>query len=61
MEAFRRDTREVMRRLSLSLKCAAGLGPPWLHEVARAGNVDIAYNLQPVANDRERSIVGSRT
>jgi len=56
MKAFRRHATIVPR-----LKYAAGLGHPWLHEVARAGNIDIAYNLQPVANDRERSIVSAKT
>jgi membrane protease subunit HflC len=60
MKAFTRDTQEVMLQLSLTYNVPSASAYHLLYEVGRAGNVDIAHNLESVANDRVRSIVGRR-
>jgi modulator of FtsH protease HflC len=60
MKAFTRDTQEVMLQLSLTYNIPPASAYHLLYEVGRAGNIDIAHNLESVANDRVRSIVGRR-
>lgn len=57
MKAFTRDTQEVTLQVSLTYNVPASAAYHLLYEVGRAGNVDIAHNLESVANDRVRSIV----
>jgi regulator of protease activity HflC (stomatin/prohibitin superfamily) len=57
MKAFTRDTQEVSLQLSLTYNVPPSAAYHLLYEVGRAGNVDIAHNLESVANDRVRSIV----
>src|SRR5215475_6257746 len=57
MKAFTRDTQEVALQLSLTYNVPPSAAYHLLYEVGRAGNVDIAHNLESVANDRVRSIV----
>src|SRR5262245_63429608 len=57
MKAFTRDTQEVTLQLSLTYNVPPSAAYHLLYEVGRAGNVDIAHNLESVANDRVRSIV----
>jgi len=57
MKAFTRDTQEVTLQLSLTYNVPPPAAYHLLYEVGRAGNVDIAHNLESVANDRVRSIV----
>jgi modulator of FtsH protease HflC len=57
MRAFTRDTQEVTLQLSLTYNMPPSSAYHLLYEVGRAGNVDIAHNLESVANDRVRSIV----
>jgi modulator of FtsH protease HflC len=60
MRAFARDTQEVTLQLSVTYNVPPVSAYHLLYEVGRAGNVDIAYNLEAVANDRMRSIVSRR-
>jgi membrane protease subunit HflC len=60
MKAFTRDTQEVTLQLSLTYNIPAASAYHLLYEVGRAGNVDIAHNLESVANDRVRSVVSRR-
>jgi regulator of protease activity HflC (stomatin/prohibitin superfamily) len=60
MKAFTRDTQEVTLQLSVTYNVPPAAAYYLLYEVGRAGNVDIAYNLEAVANDRMRSIVSRR-
>jgi regulator of protease activity HflC (stomatin/prohibitin superfamily) len=60
MKAFTRDTQEVTLQLSVTYNVPPAAAYFLLYEVGRAGNVDIAYNLEAVANDRMRSIVSRR-
>jgi regulator of protease activity HflC (stomatin/prohibitin superfamily) len=57
MKAFTRDTQEVTLQLSLTYNVPPTAAYHLLYEVGRAGNIDIAHNLESVANDRVRSIV----
>ncbi len=57
MKAFTRDTQEVTLQLSLTYNVPPASAYHLLYEVGRAGNIDIAHNLESVANDRVRSIV----
>src|SRR5215510_10486715 len=57
MKAFTRDTQEVSLQLSLTYNVPPTAAYHLLYEIGRAGNVDIAHNLESVANDRVRSIV----
>jgi modulator of FtsH protease HflC len=57
MKAFTRDTQEVSLQLSLTYNVPPASAYHLLYEVGRAGNIDIAHNLESVANDRVRSIV----
>src|SRR5215470_128811 len=57
MKAFTRDTQEVLLQLSLTYNVPPASAYHLLYEVGRAGNIDIAHNLESVANDRVRSIV----
>jgi modulator of FtsH protease HflC len=60
MKAFTRDTQEVTLQLSLTYNVPATAAYHLLYEVGRSGNIDIAHNLESVANDRVRSIVSRR-
>src|SRR5262249_47583048 len=60
MKAFTRDTQEVLLQLSLTYNVPPASAYHLLYEVGRAGNIDIAHNLESVANDRMRSIVSRR-
>jgi regulator of protease activity HflC (stomatin/prohibitin superfamily) len=60
MKTFTRDTQEVTLQLSVTYNVPPAAAYFLLYEVGRAGNVDIAYNLEAVANDRMRSIVSRR-
>lgn len=60
MKAFTRDTQEVMLQVSLTYRVPPGSAYHLLYEVGRSGNVDIAHNLEAVANDRVRSVVSRR-
>jgi len=60
MKAFTRDTQEVILQLSLTYNVPQAASYHLLYEVGRAGNIDIAPNLESVANDRVRSIVSRR-
>jgi len=60
MKAFTRDTQEVLLQLSVTYHVPAVSAYHLLYEVGRAGNIDIAHNLESVANDRVRSIVSRR-
>jgi regulator of protease activity HflC (stomatin/prohibitin superfamily) len=57
MKAFTRDTQEVTLQLSLTYNIPHRSTYHLLYEVGRAGNMDIAHNLDSVASDRVRSIV----
>src|SRR5262245_820451 len=57
MKAFTRDTQEVTLQLSVTYNVPPASAYHLLYEVGRAGNIDIAHNLEAVANDRVRSIV----
>src|SRR5215472_16835697 len=57
MRAFTRDTQEVTLQISLTYNVPPTAAYHLLYEVGRAGNIDIAHNLESVANDRVRSIV----
>jgi modulator of FtsH protease HflC len=57
MKAFTRDTQEVTLQLSLTYNVPPTSAYHLLYEVGRAGNIDIAHNLESIANDRVRSIV----
>jgi len=57
MKAFTRDTQEVTLQISLTYNVPPTAAYHLLYEVGRAGNIDIAHNLESVANDRVRSIV----
>ncbi len=46
MKAFTRDTQEVMLQLSLTYNVPPASAYHLLYEVGRAGNVDIAHNLE---------------
>jgi membrane protease subunit HflC len=60
MKAFTRDTQEVTLQVSLTYNVPPTSAYHLLYEVGRAGNIDIAHNLESVANDRVRSIVSRR-
>jgi regulator of protease activity HflC (stomatin/prohibitin superfamily) len=60
MKAFTRDTQEVSLQLSVTYNAPPASAYHLLYEVGRAGNIDIAHNLEAVANDRMRSIVSRR-
>jgi regulator of protease activity HflC (stomatin/prohibitin superfamily) len=60
MKAFTRDTQAATLQLSLTYRVLPTAAYHLLYEVGRAGNVDIAYNLESVANDRVRSVVARR-
>ena len=60
MKAFTRDTQEITLQLSLTYNVPPSAAYHLLYEVGRAGNIDIAHNLESVANDRVRSIVSRR-
>src|SRR5215831_3201263 len=60
MKAFTRDTQEVTLQLSLTYNVPPSSAYHLLYEVGRAGNIDIAHNLESVANDRVRSVVARR-
>jgi modulator of FtsH protease HflC len=60
MKAFTRDTQEVLLQLSLTYNVPSAAAYHLLYEVGRAGNIDINFNLESVANDRMRSIVSRR-
>src|SRR5262244_4466949 len=60
MKAFTRDTQEVTLQLSVTYNVPPASAYHLLYEVGRAGNIDIAHNLEAVANDRMRSIVSRR-
>jgi regulator of protease activity HflC (stomatin/prohibitin superfamily) len=60
MKAFTRDTQEVSLQLSLTYNVPPASAYHLLYEVGRSGNIDIAHNLDSVANDRVRSIVSRR-
>lgn len=60
MRAFTRDTQEVSLQISLTYNVPPVSAYHLLYEIGRAGNVDIAHNLESVANDRVRSIVSRR-
>jgi regulator of protease activity HflC (stomatin/prohibitin superfamily) len=60
MKAFTRDTQEVLLQLTVTYNVPPASAYHLLYEVGRAGNVDIAHNLESVANDRVRSIVSRR-
>jgi modulator of FtsH protease HflC len=60
MKAFTRDTQEITLQLSLTYNIPPASAYHLLYEVGRAGNVDIARNLEAIANDRVRSIVSRR-
>jgi len=60
MKAFTRDTQEVLLQLSLTYSVPPASAYHLLYEIGRAGNIDITYNLESVANDRMRSIVSRR-
>jgi len=60
MKAFTRDTQEVTLQVSLTYNVPPSSAYHLLYEVGRAGNIDIAHNLESVANDRVRSIVSRR-
>lgn len=60
MKAFTRDTQEVTLQLSVTYSVPALSAYHLLYEIGRAGNLDIAHNLEAVANDRVRSIVSRR-
>src|SRR5499427_9918991 len=60
MKAFTRDTQEVSLQLSVTYNVPPASAYHLLYEVGRAGNIDIAHNLEAVANDRMRSIVSRR-
>jgi modulator of FtsH protease HflC len=60
MRAFTRDTQEVTLQLSVTYNVPPASAYHLLYEVGRAGNLDIAHNLEAVANDRMRSIVSRR-
>lgn len=60
MRAFTRDTQEVKLQVSMTYNIPAESTYHLLYEVGRAGNVDIAQNLEAVSNDRVRSIVSRR-
>jgi modulator of FtsH protease HflC len=57
MKAFTRDTQEVALQLSLTYNIPPASAYHLLYEVGRSGNIDIAFNLESIANDRVRSIV----
>jgi regulator of protease activity HflC (stomatin/prohibitin superfamily) len=60
MTAFTRDTQEVTLQLSVTYNVPPASAYHLLYEIGRAGNLDIAHNLEAVANDRVRSIVSRR-
>jgi membrane protease subunit HflC len=60
MKAFTRDTQEVALQLSVTYNVPPGSAYHLLYEVGRSGNIDIAHNLEAVANDRMRSIISRR-
>ena len=60
MKVFTRDTQEVTLQLALTYHVPPAAAYHLLYEVGRAGNIDIAHNLESVANDRVRSIVSRR-
>ena len=60
MKAFTRDTQEVTLQLSVTYRVPPASAYYLLYELGRAGNLDIAHNLEAVANDRMRSIVSRR-
>jgi modulator of FtsH protease HflC len=60
MKAFTRDTQEVTLQLSLTYNVPPASAYHLLYEVGRSGNIDIAHNLEAIANDRVRSIVSRR-
>src|SRR5262249_31691222 len=51
---------EVLLQLSLTYNVPPASAYHLLYEIGRSGNVDIANNLESVANDRMRSIVSRR-
>jgi modulator of FtsH protease HflC len=57
MKAFTRDTQDVTLQVSLTYNIPPSSAYHLLYEVGRAGNIDIAHNLEAVTNDRVRSIV----
>jgi len=60
MKAFTRDTQEVTLQLSLTYNVPPASAYHLLYEVGRSGNIDIAHNLEAIANDRVRSLVSRR-
>lgn len=60
MKAFTRDTQEVTLQISLTYNVPPAAAYHLLYEVGSSGNIDIAHNLDAVANDRVRSIVSRR-
>jgi modulator of FtsH protease HflC len=60
MKAFTRDTQEVMLQMSITYNVPSQAAYHLLYEVGRAGNIDIAHNLEAITNDRVRSIVSRR-
>lgn len=60
MKAFTRDTQEVNLQVSITYNVPPAAAYHLLYEVGRSGNVDIAHNLDAVANDRVRSVVSRR-
>src|SRR6185295_15116110 len=59
-KAFTRDTQEVTLQLSLTYNVPPASAYHLLYEVGRSGNIDIAHNLEAIANDRVRSLVSRR-
>ena len=60
MKAFTRDTQEVILQVGITYNVPAASAYHLLYEIGRAGNIDIAHNVESIANDRVRSIVSRR-
>ena len=60
MKSFTRDTQEVSLQVGLTYNVPPGSAYHLLYEVGRSGNIDIAHNIESIANDRVRSIVSRR-
>lgn len=60
IQTYTRDTQQVGIQLSLTYNIPRTAVYHLLYEVGRAGNIDIATNINAIANDRVRSILGQQ-
>ena len=58
MVAFTKDTQQITMRLGLTYRIPETAAYHLLYEVGKTGNVDIVHNIQSIAQDRARAVIG---